>query len=277
MFYVYKYRIKREVKIYWSLKKMIFQKIKLILKISYFFVLKYKCNNCNSNLRKFLSLKAVLPNENFDLFINGRTYDSKNFETFNQSEFFCPICSIPDKGRFIIKYLETLKNLNNLSVLHISPEIGIQKKLNFLLSDDLYTASYLEDPSTPQIDIQESIPGKFDIIIVSHVLEHVLHDRLALSNLYDACKPGGRVLFLVPIHKEIYSTFEDSKIVDPADRKLAYGLEDHVRQYGKNDFMKLIKEFFELEQFKVLGLDYKKNGIADDSTLYIGIKPHAKK
>jgi predicted SAM-dependent methyltransferase len=169
--------------------------------------------------------------------------------------------------------LQTLElSSRNLSVLHLSPEIGIQKKLNKLFINCNYRISDYGDESTLNIDIQKAIAFKFDIIICSHILEHVDNDELALRNLYNSLNPNGMVLFLVPLHKEIDYTIQDVNIKSPLEKKETYGLEDHVRQYGTIDFQELLKANFELKIFQVSDLDYHKLGLAKDSRLYIGLR-----
>jgi 2-polyprenyl-3-methyl-5-hydroxy-6-metoxy-1,4-benzoquinol methylase len=65
------------------------------------------------------------------------------------------------------------------------------------------------------------IPCDFDIIICSHVLEHVDDDRSLLTSLVQALRPGGHLLINVPINEEI---------PDPK----------HVRSYDMETLRKLI-------------------------------------
>lgn len=251
--------------------KNLLPRLKLIIKIFKYFGFRCRCNNCGIFIRRYLSITEILPDVSWDLTISNQHFKAENFETFNLNSYFCPICMIPDKGRFMISFLESIDlKSRNLSILHISPEIGIQKRLNKLFVNHDYKISDFGDESTLCIDITKVIDSKFDIIICSHVLEHVEEDQLALKNLYDALNPKGIILFLVPIHKEIEATFQDKRINSPRERKAAYGLEDHVRQYGYKDFQKLISSYFDLIIYEVDTLDYLKLGLAKDSKLYIG-------
>jgi len=254
------------------MKNLLFR-LKIIIKIFKYFGFRCRCNNCGIYVRRYLSITDVLPEFSWDLMISNQLFKASNFETFNLDNYFCPICMIPDKGRLIISFLESIDlKSRSLSILHLSPEIGIQKRLNKLFANHDYKISDFADESTLCIDITKVINSKFDIIICSHVLEHVEEDRLALKNLYDALNPEGIILFLVPIHKEIDVTIQDMRINSPKERKIAYGLEDHVRQYGYKDFQKLISSYFDLIIYEVETLDYLKLGLAKDSKLYIGLK-----
>jgi ubiquinone/menaquinone biosynthesis C-methylase UbiE len=81
----------------------------------------------------------------------------------------------------------------------------------------------------------------FDVIICSHVLEHVPEDKLAMQELFRVLKRGGWGLILVPIDKNKEKTIEDPKIKDPKTREELYGEEDHLRLYGL-DFMQRLKD-----------------------------------
>jgi hypothetical protein len=253
--------------------KIFFNRIRLIFRILRFTGFKHKCINCRMYIRKFLALSVILPDANYDLFIENKLYKSSNFETFNEDNYFCPICMIPDKGRLIIAFLKTLDlHKKNLSILHLTPETGIQKSLDKLFANCNYQLSVFGDESTLNVNIEDEIKGNFDIIICSHILEHVENDKLALRNLYNALNPKGIILFLVPLHKEIKFTMQDPKIISPSDRKVAYGEEDHVRQYGIIDFQDLLQSNFELRTFEVSNLNYGKLGLTRDSKLYIGTR-----
>ncbi|MEZ5022789.1 MAG: class I SAM-dependent methyltransferase [Chitinophagales bacterium] len=80
--------------------------------------------------------------------------------------------------------------------------------------------------------------NSFDRIICSHVLEHIETDEKAISELYRILKPGGIALIAVPTYGEV--TEEDLSFT-PAQRKLEYGINIHVRLYGTDISKKLEK------------------------------------
>jgi SAM-dependent methyltransferase len=73
----------------------------------------------------------------------------------------------------------------------------------------------------------------FDLILCSHVLEHVPDDRAAMSELRRVLSDGGRALVLVPYRPEV-ATYEDPSIESPLARMVAFGQQDHVRIYGND-------------------------------------------
>jgi SAM-dependent methyltransferase len=76
--------------------------------------------------------------------------------------------------------------------------------------------------------------GAFDLVMCSHVLEHIADDRRAMREIRRVLKPGGRAILQVPMQFELAATLEDLSITDPATRERLYGQPDHVRLYGRD-------------------------------------------
>tara|TARA_R110002072_G_scaffold27564_3_gene89653 strand:- start:3952 stop:4689 length:738 start_codon:yes stop_codon:yes gene_type:complete len=51
-------------------------------------------------------------------------------------------------------------------------------------------------------------PGALDCIVMVNVLEHIEDDQAAVKGLYDALKPGGRLLIFVPALPFLYSKID---------------------------------------------------------------------
>ena len=123
-----------------------------------------------------------------------------------------------------------------------------------------------------KVDIT-SIPFEsetYDAVICIHVLEHVEQDRQAMGELFRVLKPGGWALFSVPIDLH-GKTYEDPSIVDPEERKIHFGEEQHVRIYGA-DFADRLKDAgFEvkLDAASELSQETKdKYGLLDDENVF---------
>lgn len=99
-----------------------------------------------------------------------------------------------------------------------------------------------------KIDITD-IPyadNTFDVIICSHVLEHIPEDRKAMLELFRVLKKGGWAILQVPLDSTRNVTFEDPNITNPKEREKYFGLRDHVRIYGLD-----YKNKLELAGFRV--------------------------
>ena len=74
----------------------------------------------------------------------------------------------------------------------------------------------------------------FDVVLCSHVLEHVDDDHGALAEIVRVLRPGGTALLLVPFEKSLEETYEDPTITSPSEREKAFRQYDHVRLYGRD-------------------------------------------
>ncbi len=74
---------------------------------------------------------------------------------------------------------------------------------------------------------------QFDVVLASHVLEHVADDRPALAELARVLVPGGRASIMVPFDAN-RDTYEDPAITTPAGRLAAFGHPFHYRIYGRD-------------------------------------------
>ena len=116
----------------------------------------------------------------------------------------------------------------------------------------------------------------FDVIICSHVLEHILDDGAAMRELRRVMKPGGLGFLQSPLDSNRAATFEDPQCVTPEDRLRAFGQRDHVRIYGLD-----YKDRLEQAGFTVIVDEFVKTlppdiiaryGLISDENLYICTK-----
>jgi SAM-dependent methyltransferase len=80
----------------------------------------------------------------------------------------------------------------------------------------------------------------FDLVICSHVLEHVDADREAMSELFRMTKPGGLAIVPVPVAWDCELT-DERKELSPSQRAEHYGESDHLRMYGR-DYLDRLRE-----------------------------------
>jgi SAM-dependent methyltransferase len=163
----------------------------------------------------------------------------------------CPNCDSRERHRLIYLFLkEKLPKNKTLNLLHFSPERSIRKFLKSYknittVSADIAPEIFLADRKE---DIREMTfkDNSFDVILCSHVLEHVKEDLMAMKELRRVLKRTGFAILQVPIdspHKT--KTFEDPRI-QPKDYLKFYGQPDHVRRYGLDYGDRLKKAGFKL-------------------------------
>jgi SAM-dependent methyltransferase len=163
----------------------------------------------------------------------------------NRSNARCPSCGARDRQRHLWLYLERKTNLfvDRLRVLHFAPERIFEEKLRSRPNLEYVSTDLARERADVKADITNlPFPDEsFDVVLCSHVLEHVLDDRKAMRELHRVLRPDGWALVLVPIDFSREETYEDPTIVAPAERERSFGQADHVRVYGR-DFPARLEE-----------------------------------
>lgn len=150
----------------------------------------------------------------------------------------CPGCDSRERQRLLYLYLRDRTDLfkGGVRLLHIAPEECLQSSLTGLPAIDYVSADMASSAAMMRMDITD-IPfpaDSVDVILCSHVLEHVNDDRRAMRELCRVLKPGGWAILQVPLDRQRSSTYEDMNITAPAERERLFGQWDHVRVYGRD-------------------------------------------
>lgn len=74
----------------------------------------------------------------------------------------------------------------------------------------------------------QKLKGKFDLIIMINVLEHIKNHQQILKNLSSKLKPSGKLFIFVPAHQELYSDWDESV--------------GHFRRYSNEQLTKLAEK-----------------------------------
>jgi SAM-dependent methyltransferase len=149
---------------------------------------------------------------------------------------FCPRCGSRARHRVLWLALERSGTTarSGLRVLHMAPEHGLETRLRGLPGTRYLSADLAHPRAMEHFDL-EDIPhadGSFDLVLCSHVLEHVADDERAIAELHRVTAPGGELLVMVPFDATRQATLEDPAVVGAEARRAVYWAEDHVRLYG---------------------------------------------
>ena len=158
----------------------------------------------------------------------------------------CPVCHGADRTRMLMMYLDTETDLGTRPVrfLHVAPDFGLylwlkrQPQVDYVGTDiDASRYRHIEGIQTADLTKTPFEANSFDLIVCSHVLEHVPDDATAFAELFRILKPGGQALLLTPYALDGKGTDEDPSIEDPAEKDRRFGQWDHVRIYDREDFL----------------------------------------
>lgn len=210
----------------------------------------------------------------------GFPYWNADFQLESRENYRCPICGAYDRDRLIIAFLEEVQAEGDekLRVLQIAPSPSIER---YALgrADILYESTDLMMPNVSfQADLQhmDMVEDEtYDVIVCSHVLEHVRDDALAMRELYRILKPSGVCLVLVPLIVGKADT-EEQWGCEAEENWRRFGQGDHSRLYGKRDFIHRLQQ----EGFYVNELGkgwfgeefYREYGFDELSVLYVATK-----
>lgn len=207
----------------------------------------------------------------------GFPYWNAGYWMLDKVNYQCPECGAFDRDRLIIAFLEELKPEGDekLSLLQFAPTAPVEQWAR--------TKTYIKYESTDiamgnvtfHSDIQDMgtvEDERYDIIVCSHVLEHVQDDTKALKELYRILKPSGAAIVLVPLLIGLRETDEEWGCSE-AENWRRFGQGDHARLYAKQDFEKRAQNagFFlnKLDSGWFGEEFYKKHGFGDRAELIV--------
>ena len=158
-------------------------------------------------------------------------------------------------------------------ILHFAPEVPVARLLNHISSGNVVSADIDEDIADLTIDI-ESIAlddGTFDVVVCSHVLEHV-DDRRALEEMHRILVPGGRLVVMVPIVEGWDRTHELPGVTSPRERRIEFGQSDHVRYFGRDLRDRIRAAGFALSEFVAEPQDCRRYGLVRGERVFVGTR-----
>ena len=228
----------------------------------------------NTFSRTFLIKISFVLQPILGFFLKGNQFtdpiDGKSFSTFLpygynnlRKNALSPSTFSLERHRLLWLYLKNETGFfdKKIKLLHFAPEQAFYKRFKKLSNIQYDTIDINSPLAKIRADICD-LPIKdntYDFILCNHVLEHILDDNKAISELYRVLKKDGVGIFQVPIDMKKEFTFQDDSITDKKERNKIFGQYDHVRVYGKDYFTKLKNAGFKVEE-----VDYTKNLSKDE-------------
>jgi SAM-dependent methyltransferase len=190
----------------------------------------------------------------------------------------CPSCGSLERHRQLRLWLSrNAERVAGKRVLHFAPEAALAAVLRGLASD--YKGADIEPGRadlTLNIEDLDLMGESFDLVMCSHVLEHV-DDRKAISEIYRVLTPGGLAIFMFPIIEGWPRTLDEEDLPRPigstADRVLYFGQRDHVRYYGRDVRTRIAAAGFNLSESVAEEPDVSEYGLQRGETIFLATKP----
>ena len=204
---------------------------------------------------------------------HGRFHAEIHFPDIFVFDAVCPACGSNTRNRLLKLAIDERGLLTpKTRLLHFAPETPVTRGLKPLVGSyvtaDLFAAGVDLTLNIEKIDQPDE---SWDVIVCSHVLEHVDHVK-ALAELRRILVPGGVLLAMFPVVEAWKQHYENPQVDGPRDRGLHFGKENHLRRFGgsvRNDFL---AAGFEVEDFSPVGPEIVKYGLIPGEVLFIATR-----
>lgn len=192
----------------------------------------------------------------------------------------CPRCLSLERHRLLKLWFDRSQvRLQGKAVLHFAPEPAVAQIFKSATGVSGSSARYSTADIEPgradlTLDIEDmhgQQSAAYDLIVCSHVLEHV-DDRKALPELYRILKPGGSLIVMIPIVEGWDRTYEDPAVLSPADRTTYFGQHNHVRLYGADVRSRIMAAGFSLHEFTATEPDVSRYGLIRGEKVFVASK-----
>ena len=180
---------------------------------------------------------------------------STSFSDLGKREkIFCDSCGSYERTRIMKFEIDRMGVGPHTRVLHLAPERGLYQHLSKTVGDyvcgDIDLERYSHIPSIRRVDLCEAETfeglGKFDLIIHSHVIEHVpCNYTVVLTRLHRMLKPGGAHVFSLPIYGAAYE--EDLSAITEEEKTRRFGQYDHCRRFSPKDLRSTLGALFRID------------------------------
>lgn len=187
----------------------------------------------------------------------------------------CPRCGSLERNRLLaLAQQRGAISFAKKRVLHFAPESAIENLIMgqcpaSYLSADLDASKAMVSLNIEKLDCDD---GSFDVIVCSHVLEHV-DDRLALRELQRVLTTDGVAVLLFPVVEGWSGTYENkTRLATASDRTAHFGQDDHIRFYGSDVRDRIRSAGFSLDEFTANGEDSAEYALIRGEKLFLARK-----
>ncbi len=174
------------------------KKVFLTFRGLYYIGNSYRCPICKHSFRNMLPA-------GFDL----EVIKEKNIIGAGiRSNALCPYCQSTDRDRLIFLFLKNKTNIftQKVKILHIGPEPALYRLLKnyrniFYITGTKYSEGIYYHKDISSIDLLH-LPfsdGEFDMVICNHILEHIVDDGKAMSEIFRVLNSHGIAVVQVPL------------------------------------------------------------------------------
>jgi SAM-dependent methyltransferase len=188
---------------------------------------------CVINRKKVICECCGWQGNNFFPYLN---VESGNYRAAYE---LCPQCYSKSRFRLLVKYIKSHSEFlpkKNIRLLEIGPVKSFQDWLLTLRNIEYFSADLENRAGVKTVmDIRQLgfLDKSFDIVICSHVLEHIKEDNIALRELGRILRDDGIIFILVSIDIRREETAEYN---EPNSKEFG-----HVRLYGRDFLIRLRK------------------------------------
>tara|TARA_R110000765_G_scaffold301973_2_gene396325 strand:+ start:3416 stop:4066 length:651 start_codon:yes stop_codon:yes gene_type:complete len=171
----------------------------------------------------------------------------------NRKNCICVKCGSYERTRVMKLFLDADGGFKGSSILHLAPERGLFTHLSQIAGEyvtgDIDLERYSHIPEIHKVDLCDTETfknlGRFDLIIHSHVIEHVPCNYTAvLVNLHRLLNPGGIHMFAMPIYGSAFE--EDLSELSESEKERRFGQFDHCRRFSAVDIDQTIGAIFDI-------------------------------
>jgi phosphoglycolate phosphatase len=192
----------------------------------------------------------------------------------------CRDCGSLERTRLIKLVIDDRELLGpDTRLLHIAPTPGLARSFDDVAGSncrfvDLHPEGFPDVPRVERLDLCRDLEpiadGSFDLIVHSHVLEHLpCNYTYVLFHLHRLLSAGGTIVCCIPFLPGHYGSSMSPELTED-ERNEWYGQWDHVRRFGTDDLEMSLGRVYDLpETYDARDL------VSEEALRAANVPPHA--